>query len=131
MLDELVEKFVRTGLLNDEVYARGSVASLRRRGTSASTIKSKLSIKGLDKNLVTQTLEEIDADDVEPEKAAAIKLMRRKKLGAFGADKIINASPEEQQKKKQKDIATLARAGFSFAIISQLMDADLSHMDEF
>ena len=46
MIDEVVAKSLRSGLIDDTRYAEARVATLRRRGGSARAIQAKLSAKG-------------------------------------------------------------------------------------
>lgn len=100
----LIERYVASGLLDDTRYTQAKVASLRRKGTSARMIGAKLAAKGVAKEL---TLAEIEANETS-ELEAAQTLVRRKKLGR---------DPE----RKAKDLATLARAGFSYAVAMQVL----------
>jgi regulatory protein len=82
MVEEIVEKFERAGLLNDELYTRGAVISLRRQGKSKSAIMSKLKTRGVAASLVTETLGAQDTENSELR--AALTVLRRKKAGPFG-----------------------------------------------
>ncbi|MFD0460959.1 RecX family transcriptional regulator [Microvirga aerilata] len=46
LIDEVVAKSLRVGLIDDSRYAEARVATLRRRGGSARAIQAKLSAKG-------------------------------------------------------------------------------------
>jgi regulatory protein len=109
MIDDLVRKFIDSGLLNDELYARGLAASLRRRGKSEKAIMAHGRNKGLDGALTRRHLDDIDHDR-EPsgpsaELEAALVHARRKKLGPFRGPKPPDA---------RKELASMARAGFSY-----------------
>ncbi|MBM3573008.1 MAG: RecX family transcriptional regulator, partial [Alphaproteobacteria bacterium] len=58
VIDKLIDRYRRAGLLDDRSFAEGRVASLRRRGTSAQKIKSTLAAKGVDAAVVGQALED-------------------------------------------------------------------------
>lgn len=119
MVDALVEKFTGMGLLNDEGYSRGMVTSLRRRGLSARAINAKLSARGLSRDRITHALAEHDDERTEPELVAALRLARRKRLGPFSG-----------QERQEKDLATLARAGFSYDIASRVTSMDAVEAEE-
>ena len=109
MLESVIGKFQTLGLLNDEGYLRGMVTSLRRRGLSAAAILSKLSAKGLPANDIRAALGTFDSESIDEQTgdiAAALRMARRKRLGSFRTPGK-PATPE-------KDLATLARAGFSY-----------------
>ncbi|NMO16750.1 RecX family transcriptional regulator [Pyxidicoccus fallax] len=114
-MDALVAKLVRNGLLNDEAYARMKAHSLRASGRSTRVIAQKLRLKGVSAELVTQKLADATAE-VSDEEAARI-WARKKRLGPFRK----NASTREEN--RQKDLAALARAGFSFGIAKKIIDS--------
>jgi regulatory protein len=126
-IESLLERYVASGLLNDKVYAEGRVGSLRRQGRSKQGILSKLQSKGLARNDIEEALERIDTetrDDqgMEAEFAAALKLARKKKIGTF------NVKPETdpllRRKEQQRELAMLARNGFSYDIAKRALNFD-------
>ena len=116
-VDALIAGFEASGLLNDRAYAEALVDSLRRRGGSTRAIRAKLMAKGIDPEIVNQALV-VDAEDYrEPELTAALALARRRRLGPYRA-------PEKRQETRQKDLAALARAGFSYDIARKVIEAE-------
>ena len=109
MVDTLVEKFISSGLLDDTIYTRGKVSSLRRRGKSARSIQTYLRAKGLPPALIKQELdrynEEHHTTDKDAEYQAALTFARKKRIGPFRGDK---------DEDIQKELGRLARAGFSY-----------------
>ncbi|NBX03288.1 MAG: regulatory protein RecX [Alphaproteobacteria bacterium] len=103
----LIARYEESGLLDDTRYAQAKVASLCRKGGSARMITAKLAVKGVPKTLTAEQLEADETSELE----AAKNLVRRKKLGQ---------NPE----RKTKDMATLARAGFSYAIAKQALEGE-------
>jgi regulatory protein len=114
MLESTIETFVRQGLLNDAAYVQGMVTSLRRRGLSTQAILSKLVMKGIAQDTAAQALRAYDEDrgGADPDFAAAILLMRRKRIGAFR---------KSDEANKTKELAALARSGFSFDIAQKAL----------
>lgn len=106
LIDPLIERYIASGLLNDEVYARGQVASLRRRGGSARMIAAKMNAKGIKGEALQTAINNDETDELE----AAHNYARRRRLGA---------KPENHA----KDLASLARAGFSFAVAKAALAA--------
>lgn len=100
-VETLIQRYEKSGLLDDGVYARSKVASLRRQGLSKRAIEMRLKAKGLDQEHLDKAFEEIDENDENPELKAAIAYVRRKRLGR---------NPEREQ----KDLAALARVGFGY-----------------
>jgi Uncharacterized protein conserved in bacteria len=109
-IDETIAKVIRIGLVDDSRYAELRTASLRRKGHSVRGIRARLSAKGLDGEAIAKALSEDDSDDAQ---AAAIYI-RRRKLGPHRVT--------DREKYRQKDIASLARAGFSFRIAAAAVD---------
>lgn len=113
MIDEVVTKSLRIGLIDDSRYAEARVATLRRRGGSTRAIQAKLSAKGVDRATIATVLEGGEEDD---EEKAAHALARRRKLGPY--------RPGERAPYRDKDLATLARAGFRFDVARRTIDGD-------
>ncbi|MCB1650436.1 MAG: RecX family transcriptional regulator, partial [Alphaproteobacteria bacterium] len=78
MVDELVQKFIRLELLNDALYTRSKIYSLRRAGKSRRFIFSSLGVKGLEKNMIEKALAAYDAEHglESSEKDAALTFAR-------------------------------------------------------
>ena len=112
MIDEVVAKSLRTGLIDDSRYAEARVATLRRRGGSSRAIQAKLSAKGVDRGTIAAALEGEDGD----EERAARAFARRRKLGPY--------RPGERAPYRDKDMAALARAGFRFDVARRVIDAE-------
>ena len=115
-LDALVATLVRGGLLNDEAYARMKATSLRASGRSTRMIAQKLRMKGVSAELVARKVADASSE-VSDEEAARI-WARKKRLGPFRK----NAQTREEN--RQRDLAALARAGFSFGIAKKVIDSD-------
>lgn len=114
MIDEVVAKSLRVGLIDDTRYTEARVATLRRRGGSARAIQAKLSAKGIDRATIASALEERDDAD---EENAARALARRRKLGPY--------RPGERAPYRDKDLGSLARAGFGFDLARRIVDGEI------
>ena len=90
--------------------------SLRASGRSSRVIAQKLRMKGVAADVVTQKLADATAE-LSEEEAARI-WARKKRLGPFRT----NAQTREEN--RQRDLASLARAGFSFGIAKKVIDAE-------
>ncbi|MHA7772834.1 regulatory protein RecX [Roseibium sp. M-1] len=111
LIDSVVETVVRNGLVDDRAYAETKLAGLRRRGGSARKIEAKLAAKGVDRNTIERVLQDDEASD---EDAARI-FARRRKLGPF--------RQKDRNERRDKDLAAMCRAGFSFEIARKIIDA--------
>lgn len=110
MIEELLDQFIRAGLLNDELYAQGMTRSLRRKGASAKQIQAKLYQKQIDRALIRSSLNSEEGSD---ELSAAKKLAQKRKWGPYRG--------RSDQEADRKDLARLARAGFSYDICHQII----------
>jgi regulatory protein len=115
-MDALMAKLLRNGLLNDEAYARMKATSLRASGRSTRMIAQKLRMKGVSSELVARKVADASSE-VSDEDAARI-WARKKRLGPF------RKNTQTREEYRQKDLASLARAGFPFGIAKKVIDSD-------
>lgn len=114
LVDALVARYLASGLLDDRAYAAQTATSLVRRGASRYGIAGKLKQKGVDPDLVAEALGEL-ASAGNSELQAACALARRRRLGPYRT-----AAMRAQW--RQKDMASLARAGFGLDIARRVLD---------
>ncbi|MEO0980456.1 MAG: regulatory protein RecX [Pseudomonadota bacterium] len=112
MIETVVRKCTGSGLVNDRTYAETKTASLRRRGGSRRKIEAQLAHKGVDRDTIQSAL---DGGNVSEDEAAAV-YARRRKLGPFR-----NAA--DRQARRERDLAAMCRAGFSFDVALRVVDA--------
>lgn len=111
-LNALVERFVRNGYVNDEEYARVRKGGLLRRGYGARRIHATLDAAGV----AGEDRGEID--DAEA-RLAALRLVRKRRFGPFGAD----GTPPGDRAVREKQIAAMIRAGHPLDSARELVDA--------
>lgn len=116
-IDDLIERYLRSGLLNDLAYAETRARALMARGTAGRVIRIKLMEKGIAPDTIDQALKALEEEHADPELAAAIKLARRRRLGPY-------ADPAKREDKKDKDMAALARAGFGYDMAQRIVECD-------
>lgn len=112
MIDKVLKKCVDSGLVNDRTYAETKTASLRRRGGSRRKIEAQLAQKGVDRDTIRSVLD----DGAGTEEEAAESYARRRRLGPFR-----NAA--DRAARREKDLAAMCRAGFSFDIAVRVIDS--------
>ena len=112
LIEARIGRFLGSGLLDDWAYARTRADSLHRRGNSARVIRGKLKQKGVDDNVIAAAL---DARGEDPELTAAVTLAKRRRLGPFAVK-----PPNGEQ--REKHLAALARAGFSYDVAQRVID---------
>ena len=113
--ERLLERYRASGLLNDERFAKNLAERLQSRGASRRLVEQKLRTRGIAKDLAQGVARESPGSELD----AARAFVRRRRLGPF--------RPEaERAAKRHKDLAALARQGFSHDIASRA----LVHGDE-
>ncbi len=123
MLEPVIVNFQRLGLLDDQAYIRGIVTSLRRRGLSAQAITARLLSKGIPAETAMTAVRAYDQSEYEGENGeliAALRLARRKKLGPY----------KTREKDEQKELATIARAGFSYEIARNILSMTVEEAEQ-
>jgi len=116
-IDDLIKRYQSAGLLNDLSYAEIRARSLMARGTASRVIRMKLMEKGVDGDTIDQALKSLVDEHPEPELAAAIKLARRRRLGPY-------SDPAKREDKKERDLAAMARAGFSYDMAQRIIECN-------
>ncbi len=110
MIEGAVTELVDLGLLDDARFAEGRSRMLARRGLPQRRIVQGLRAKGLDRETIAQTTGyEVD------ELAQARRYVERKRLGPHRRGVLTVES-------RRKDLAALARAGFSRAVAIKALD---------
>lgn len=112
LIVETVARFVDLKLLDDRSFAEAKLASLRRRGTSLRQSAAKLAEKGVDRETVAAVMEGDETDEAE----AARRLAKRRRLGPHRL--------RERAERRDRDVAALMRAGFSYTHAAAAIDAD-------
>jgi regulatory protein len=125
LVDELVRKFERAGLLDDQAYTRGVVTSLRRQGKSRRAVVARLQAKNINADTALEVLHAYDENQfnssADAEMQAALIFTRRKKLGAFRKDKDYS---------EEKALAAMGRAGFSYDTARRALALSLEEAEE-
>ena len=114
-VDELVDKAVANGLVDDRRYAEGLMRRLQRRGTSHRASWAKLREKGVSGEVAEELLGR--SGNADGELAAAAAYARRRGLGPFRRD------PEAREARRERDMGSLARAGFGVDTARRVLDA--------
>ncbi len=111
MIDAVVERLTRAGLIDDAAFARGRAAALARKGWPGWRIRAELQRQKI----------EVAHDGVTgavalDETAQATRLAQRKRLGPY--------RPGEREPYRDKDIRALVRAGFAVAVARRVVDGE-------
>ena len=117
VVDRLIARYEASGLLDDRAYAEARAAALHRRGVSARAVRALLLGKGVVRDLIEAALAALASGPGDPELAAALAYARRRRLGPYG--------PAAARKSmREKDLASLARAGFAYDIARRVVEAE-------
>jgi len=119
-IEGIIDQHRKTGALNDAAYAEVKARGLRRSGRSKRVIEQKLKIKGIDGALIKKALQPEEATDNgdDAEIKAAQILVRRKRLGPY---RTTHSPKKTDADMYRKDLASMARAGFSMAIARKIL----------
>ncbi|HUK09722.1 MAG TPA: RecX family transcriptional regulator [Stellaceae bacterium] len=115
-IDALIARYLSAGLLDDRRFAESQAGSLQRRGTSQRRIRQRLAAKGVAAEFADAALADLAERAETGELASAAALVRRRRLGPYRA-------PGARAEHRQKDLAALARAGFSLSTARQVLAA--------
>jgi regulatory protein len=118
-IEVLLDRLQRSGLLDDARYAQSTAESLLRRGQSLKKVQLKLRSKGLNPDQIAEGLKVVRAlnDGREPDGAAALAYARRRRIGPY------RRAPADEAKRR-KELAALARAGFSYGLARKVVEAE-------
>lgn len=121
LVEDLIERYLRVGLLDDRVFAEARVASLHAHGASRRAILARLREKGVAAAVIEAALlglpgYEAGYDSGRADMAAAITYARRRRLGPW-------RPADQRDQRRERDLAALARAGFDYDLARRLIDA--------
>jgi regulatory protein len=131
-IDAVLARLVAERLVDDSRYAEVKTLSLFRAGRSSRAIRAYLATRGIDTALVDDalasrgpSLERAAAGDSfaagaageDLDLVAALRFAARKRLGRFRA-------ADQRALRRDRDLAALGRAGFSWAVARQVVDQD-------
>ena len=123
LIDALIERYLRAGLLNDTEYAAARTTTLHRNGTSNRGIRMRLSAKGVHSDDIDQALESLAEETGNSELRGAYNYARRRRLGPW--------RKADRDTYRDRDMASLGRQGFVYQIVRQVIDApDVAALEE-
>lgn len=110
-VDSIVTKAVADGYVDDRRFAEGVVRRCQSAGKSRRYLIGKLKTAGIDSDLILELTAALTDSDLD----AARRFVQKKKIGC--------CRPLEKQKECfKKDLAAMARAGFSFEVAKQALE---------
>jgi len=108
-IDQVMLNLEKNKYIDDNNYAISKIRLFAMQGKSKFFIKNYLIQKGIEKNILNNSLEQFEVDDPEWEKKSAKIFVRKKRL-------------ENSSENKQKNLSKMARAGFSYDISKEILE---------
>ena len=120
LIDDLVNRYRNSGLLDDAAYAAARAHSLHRRGESMRAMRARLAAKGVSAADIADAVSGLRAAASDPDLAAACAFARRRRLGPF------RRAPADHA----RELGAFARAGFSRRVAEAVLAcADVSAIE--
>ena len=121
IIEQILERYQESGLINDQRFAKNFAERARERGTSRRMIEQKLRARGISSETVEQLLPRNESAQSELESAQAFA--RRRRLGP-------HRKPETREANRRKDLMAMARAGFDYDTASRVIGVGNSFSTE-
>lgn len=115
LVDALIARYRKSGLLDDTDYARMRADSLHRQGASARMTRAKLAAKGVAADDIDTALDTLAETVAAPDLAAACNYARRRRLGPWRR--------ADREGHRERDLAALGRQGFGYDLARKVVDA--------
>ena len=117
LIDIVVEDLEKSKFINDKFYSESKAKSLIQRGSSINKIRKYLFSKGVGEKYIKNTIEKIQTNNDDQDFFSAVKICKKKRIGP-------NRDEANRELFYKKDIAILARNGFSFETSKRVMDLE-------
>jgi regulatory protein len=117
VIDGLVTRYRRSGLVDDAAYAAGRMRARLRRGQSLRTIRAGLAAKGVAADDAEVAIAALRHEGGDPDLASACAFARRRRVGPYR-----RTPAEDGDGVREKELAAFARAGFSRAIAEAMLN---------
>lgn len=111
-----VKKVMESGRIKDDKVAIMWVEHYTNRGKSVPFIRMKLREKGVDSQIIDDSIQQIHSQMQDPALEAAVVYARKRRFGAYRNDSA------KQAERKQKDMAAMMRAGHRYDVVSRVLD---------
>ena len=110
-IKKILDEFESKKIINDQNFAEIKIKNLSSNGKSKYFIENTLLKKGVEKKLIKELIKQFD--DINPnwEINSALLFAKKKKLGE-----------SDHPENKNKDLAKMARAGFSYDISIKVLE---------
>ena len=117
LIDIVLSDLQKDKFIDDKFYSDSKAKSMIRRGNSINKIRSYLIGKGINNDLIKNTVDKINNENSDQDFFSAIKICKKKRIGPARAE-------DNRPLFYKKDISLLARNGFDFEVSKKVMDID-------
>jgi len=115
LIDIVLEDLEKNKFINDKFYSDSKARSMIQRGNSINKIRNYLIAKGINNELIKETVEDIASKNSDQDFFSAIKICKKKRIGPARIE-------DNRSLFYKKDISLLARNGFDFETSKKVMD---------
>ena len=124
LVDEVIASLLDEKLLSDKYYSDAKSKAFLKRGYSLNKIRYNLIKKGIDEKYINASISKIKENESDPDFFSAIKLCKRRRIGPCR---------EEGNRTLfyKKDIAILARSGFSYELSKRVLSISKEVFNKF
>jgi len=115
LIDSVITTLVDNKFISDRHYSDIKSKTFLKRGYSLNKIRYSLIKKGIDEKYIKASISKIKEKESDPDFFSAIKLCKKRRIGPIR---------EENNRSLfyKKDIAILARSGFSYELSKKILD---------
>jgi len=117
LIDVVLEDLEKNKFINDKFYSNSKAKSMLQRGNSINKIRNYLIGKGVNSNLIKETVLEIQEKNSDQDFFSAIKICKKKRIGPARTE-------DNRPLFYKKDISLLARNGFDFETSKKVMEIE-------
>ncbi|PHQ69333.1 MAG: hypothetical protein COB93_08300 [Sneathiella sp.] len=116
-IDRVIENLVRAGFMNDDEFAASKARVMAKQGKSTAQIGAKLQELGFTETQMDAAIAALGEDPYKRDLRAAARYVKRRKFGPYKPTEI-------RSDRRDKELASLARQGFSYDIATKALDAE-------
>ncbi len=117
IIENLIERYQRSGLLDDDRYAKVKARYFHGRGTAIRGIQAKLREKRVADAAIEGAVAKLHEATASPDLVAAAAYVRRRRFGPYRGS-------EKRPEHFKRDLAALGRSGFSYEVARQVLEAE-------
>ena len=115
LIDIVLLDLEKNKFVNDKFYSDSKAKSMIQRGSSINKIRNYLIGKGINDELIKETVNKIQDENSDQDFFSAIKICKKKRIGPARTE-------DNRPLFYKKDISLLARNGFDFETSKKVMD---------